>query len=362
MRIKEHLREIPFFTGRDLWTALAAYLQTDFPAHAVFVIADSTVAALYRETAAQALRSHRGFREVLSFPAGEQHKSRAQKEQLEDLLLLHKAGRDSVIVALGGGVTGDLAGYLAATLHRGVPLVHVPTSLVAQVDSSIGGKVGVNHPAGKNLIGAFYQPRAVFCDVNLLRTLPGEEFCSGMAEVIKYAVILDDELWRRLESENAAILRREPGILEQIVVRCASLKIRVVEEDEKEAGYRSILNFGHTAGHAIEHLSGYRVKHGFAVAEGMRVAARLSQRLLGYPGEQVERLETLLDLYHLKRVDRGQFSTGEIWNCILSDKKARQQAPRFTLMRSPHCPELFYPVEKQELSHALAASAEISQK
>ncbi|MCK6620416.1 MAG: 3-dehydroquinate synthase [Calditrichaceae bacterium] len=356
IRIKEHLREIPFFVGRDLWAALAAYLQTDFPAHSLFVIADSTVAALYGEAAAGALRPHGGFRDILTFPAGEQYKSRARKEQLEDLLLLGKAGRDSVIVALGGGVTGDLAGYLAATLHRGVPLVHLPTSLMAQVDSSIGGKVGVNHPAGKNLIGAFYQPRAVFCDTAFLKTLPEEEFFNGMAEVIKYAVILDDELWRRLDSESAPILRREPGLLEQIVLRCASLKIKVVEADEKESGYRSILNFGHTAGHAIEHLSEYRIKHGFAVAEGMRIAARLSHQLLGYPRERVEDLDKLLELYGLKGVGREQFSAEEIWNCICSDKKARRQAPRFTLLRSPHHPELFYPVEKQELSHALAAS------
>lgn len=356
IRIKEHLREIPFFVGRELWPALAAYLQSAFPAHTLFVIADSTVAALYGQTAARALRTHRGFRDILTFPAGEQYKSRAQKEQLEDLLLLGKAGRDSVILALGGGVTGDLAGYLAATLHRGVPLVHLPTSLMAQVDSSIGGKVGVNHPAGKNLIGAFYQPEAVFCDATFLKTLPEEEFFNGMAEVIKYAVILDDELWDWLENESASILRREPAVLEQIVLRCAALKIKVVEADEKESGYRSILNFGHTAGHAIEHLSEYRIKHGFAVAEGMRIAARLSHQLLGYPWQRVEGLDRLLELYGLKRVGQGQFSAEALWNCICSDKKARQQTPRFTLMKSPHHPELFYPVEKQELSHALAAS------
>jgi 3-dehydroquinate synthase len=354
IRFKEQLLQSTFQVGRNLWKPLANFLVEYFPTHSVFFISDSNVADIYAGTVRQSLRNHPGFRDILVFPAGEQNKSRIQKERLEDLLLLQKAGRDSVIVAMGGGVTGDLAGYVAATLHRGVPLFHLPTSLLAQVDSSIGGKVGINHPVGKNLIGAFYQPQAVFCDVDFLRTLPEEEFLNGMAEVIKYAIILDDQLWELLEQESAQILQRLPEVLEDVIVRCAELKIKVVMADEKESGYRSILNFGHTVGHAVEHLSGYQVKHGFAVAVGMNVAARLSHRLLNYPRERVQRLEKLIRTYGLNRVELKQFSPAEIWEAIKKDKKARQQTPRFTLMKTVDQPELFYPVEKQELEDVLS--------
>lgn len=356
IRIKEHLREILCLVGRNLWEPLRSHLETHFSGHAIYVISDSIVANLYADTTREKLGSLREFRDILSFSAGEQSKSRTQKERLEDLLLLEKAGRDTVIIAMGGGVTGDLGGYVAATLHRGIPLIHLPTSLLAQVDSAIGGKVGINHPAGKNLIGAFYQPQAIFCDVDFLQTLPDEEFYSGMAEVIKYAVILDEELWAQLETESGHILRRETAVLEEIVSRCAAWKIKVVEADEKEGGYRSILNFGHTVGHAVEQLSGYRIKHGFAVAAGMLFAAKLSHIKLQYPRERVGRLEKLLETYHLNRVDIKQFSLEEIWNCIQSDKKARRQVPRFTLMKTVNQPELFYPVEKQELTNVINES------
>jgi 3-dehydroquinate synthase len=355
IRIKEQLRETTFHVGRNLWKPLSAYLKEFFPTHSLFLITDSNLADIYAETARKNLHGHAGFRDILVFPAGEHNKSRAQKERLEDLLLVQKAGRDSVIVAMGGGVTGDLAGYVSATLHRGVPLIHLPTTLLAYVDSSIGGKVGINHPAGKNLIGAFYQPETVFCDVDFLRTLPEEEFVNGMAEVIKYAVILDDQLWNLLEAESAKVLQRDPEMLEDIIVRCAQWKIKVVEADEKESGYRSILNFGHTVGHALEKLSGYQIKHGFAVAAGMLVAARLSQRLLNYPPDRIQRLEKLLRMYHLIQVEIKEFSPDEIWETIKGDKKARRQAPRFSLMKSVNQPELLYPVEKQELKDVLSS-------
>jgi len=233
--------------------------------------------------------------------------------------------------------------------------VHLPTSLLAQVDSSIGGKTGVNHPAGKNLIGAFYQPQAIFCDVKFIDTLPDDEFISGMGEVIKYAVTLDDELWGWLEKERQAILDREPRTLQKVIERCAKLKIKIAESDEKEAGLRSILNFGHTVGHAIEQLSEYRLKHGFAVAAGMFVAAKLSERYLNYPKERAKRLENLLQSYHLNRVDFSDFKINEIWESMLSDKKTRQQIPRFSLMNASNQPELFYPIEKRELENVLGS-------
>ncbi len=353
IHIRASAREIPCFVGSDLWESLTGFLREHHRTHRIYVISDELVADLYGPTLRDHLRSHPGFQEVLTFPAGEASKSRQQKDRLEDRLLSARAGRDSLLIAMGGGVTGDLVGYVAATLHRGVPLVHLPTSLLAQVDSSIGGKVGINHPAGKNLIGAFYQPRAIFCDANFLRTLPAEEFLNGMAEVIKYAAILDDELWEWLDVHSEALLNRDTALVQKVIARCAALKIAVVEADEKESGYRSILNFGHTVGHAIEQLSGYRIKHGFAIAAGMRVAARLSHRRLGYPAERLKRLDDTLAGYHLNRVNPKDFPLDDIWNCILTDKKARDQKPRFSLINAANKPELFYPIPKQELENVL---------
>lgn len=349
-------RKINFHTGPNLWPALVDYLQTNFPTHGIFVIADNQVAALFGEIVAGKLVSHPDFRGMLTFPTGEQSKCRVEKDRLEDILLEKKAGRDTVLIAMGGGVTGDMVGYIAATLHRGVPLIHLPTSLLAQVDSSIGGKVGINHSAGKNLIGAFYQPAAVFADTESLKTLSDDEFINGMAEVIKYAATLDDELWDWLESDSEKILAREPAMLEKIVARCAAIKIDVVSADEKEGNYRSVLNFGHTAGHAIELLSRYRIKHGFAIAAGMKIAAALSQKCLAYPQRRVDRLAKLLDTYELNRVDTHEFSLDEIWQCMLTDKKSRQQQPHFSLMNADNKPALFYPITKTELADVFFAS------
>ncbi len=352
MQIKERFRKIPFFIGEELWESLLDYLLEHFPNHSIFVISDSQVARLYAETARQRLLAHRFFKEVLTFPAGEQSKSYQQKMYLEDLLLHYQAGRDSLVIAMGGGVTGDLAGYVAATLHRGIPLIHLPTTLLAQVDSSIGGKVGINHTVGKNLIGSFYQPQAIFANVNFLKTLSKEDFLNGMAEVVKYAIILDESLGEFLVRESKKILQRDNETLKNIITRCVELKMKVVESDEKEKGYRSVLNFGHTAGHAVEKLSEYSIKHGFAIAAGMRVAARLSHQKLQYPSEKIERLNQLLQTYSLNRVDLQQFTIEQIWQCIITDKKARQQRPHFTLINNKSEPKLFQQIEKWELEHA----------
>ncbi|MEL6824301.1 MAG: 3-dehydroquinate synthase family protein, partial [Calditrichota bacterium] len=262
---------VPFIAGFGLWRQLDGFLRENYPSHRKFVIADENLGRLYGQSTDALAEKY----EWLTFPAGEVEKSRERKAALEDELFKRGAGRDSVLIALGGGVTGDLVGYIAASFQRGVPLIQMPSSLLAQVDSSIGGKVGINHASGKNLLGAFYHPAAVFSDIALLRSLPDEELYNGMAEVIKYAVILDDQLWQILEEKAAAILKRDPEVLENVITRCARLKIDVVEQDEREGDLRSLLNWGHTVGHAIENLSEYRVKHGFAIAAGMMVAAVL---------------------------------------------------------------------------------------
>ncbi len=259
------------------------------------IVSDTNVAPLYGKRA-QASLAKAGIDSVLiTVPAGETAKSLKTVQSCYDRLAAERLERKSFIVALGGGVVGDLSGFLAATYLRGIAFVQVPTTLLAQVDSSVGGKVGVNLRAGKNLVGAFYQPRLVLCALDTLRTLPMREFRAGLAEVIKYGIIADAALFARLERALPRLLHREPGTLSAVVARCCELKAEVVRQDEKESGLRAILNFGHTIGHALEAISHYGTYlHGEAIAIGMLAAARLSAQTLGLPGSQVERIAALL--------------------------------------------------------------------
>src|SRR5262245_59401693 len=244
------------------------------------VVADSHTADHGRtiKAALQAAGLRTGF---VAVPAGEESKSPGQLAHLYDALYELAADRNTTVVAVGGGVVGDLAGYAAATYNRGLPLVMVPTSLLAMVDSSVGGKTGINHPKGKNLIGAFHQPAGVWIDTAYLDTLPEREFRSGLAEVVKYGVILDAEFFAWLEANASAILAREPESLVRIISRSCRLKADVVEKDEREeTGLRAVLNYGHTFAHTFETVGGYGAwLHGEAVAAGMICASRLAEKL-----------------------------------------------------------------------------------
>ena len=255
------------------------------------VISDRNVAPRFAKAVQLSLKKA-GFNSVLiTVPAGETAKSLKVVEQCYDALAKHRLERKSFIVALGGGVVGDLAGFVAATYLRGVAFVQVPTTLLAQVDSSVGGKVGVNLKAGKNLVGAFHQPRLVLCDIDALRTLPVREFRAGLAEVIKYGIIYDAVLFARLERDLAKLLKREPKTLTEVIARCCEIKAEVVGQDETESGLRAILNFGHTIGHAIENISGYgKYLHGEAISIGQIAAARISAATLGLDAGEVKRI------------------------------------------------------------------------
>lgn len=232
---------------------------------------------------------------LLKVPAGETAKSLKTVQACYDQLAAHRLERKSFIVALGGGVVGDLAGFVAATYLRGIAFVQVPTTLLSQVDSSVGGKVGVNLKAGKNLVGAFYQPRLVLCDLSSLVTLPDREYRSGLAEVIKYGIIYDAQLFKKLERDMPKLLQRRTETLAAVVARCCEIKAEVVRQDETESGLRAILNFGHTVGHALEAISGYgRFLHGEAIAIGQVAAARLSAGLLGLTDPELRRIRELL--------------------------------------------------------------------
>jgi 3-dehydroquinate synthase len=258
------------------------------------VITDSNVGKKLAKAALKSL-SASGFQPVLiTVPAGEKSKRLAVVEKCFDQLAAHRLERKSFIVALGGGVVGDLAGFVAATYLRGIPFVQAPTTLLAQVDSSVGGKTGVNLKAGKNLVGAFYQPQLVLCDLDALKTLPKREYISGLAEVIKYGVIYDAVLFAQLERNLPKLLQRDAATLRNVIARCCEIKAEVVGQDETESGLRAILNFGHTIGHAIENSSGYgKFLHGEAISIGQVAAAKLSQKILGLPSGDAERIEKL---------------------------------------------------------------------
>src|SRR5512137_578604 len=267
---------------------------------------------------------------VVTVPPGEESKSLDQAAGLCRELVRAGLDRGSALLALGGGVIGDLTGFVAATLFRGIAFLNLPTTLLAQVDSSVGGKTGVNLPEGKNLVGTFYQPRLVVADVLALRTLPAREFRSGLAEVVKHAMIADAELFRTLEEDADQILAREPSALQAIIGRNCAIKAKVVEADEREAGVRAVLNFGHTVGHAVEAASGYgRVTHGEAVAYGMLVAAGLSVRRGLCPAADAKRLETLLRRFGLVPEVRPKPELLERY--IIRDKKVRDGVLQFVL-------------------------------
>ncbi len=269
---------------------------------------------------------------VACVPEGEASKSLDEAGRLAREMVAARLDRGSAILGLGGGVVGDLAGFVAAILFRGIPFINLPTTLLAQMDSSIGGKTGVNLPEGKNLVGAFHQPRLVVADVLTLRTLPDREFRSGMAEVVKHAMIADARLFASLEVETGRILARDPAVLQPLVARSCAIKARVVEADEREGGIRAILNFGHTVGHALEAALGYgNVTHGEAVAFGMLLASELSVRRGLCPRADAGRLRVLLGKLGLLSAPIPPLESLEKY--IVSDKKMQDGVIQFVLTR-----------------------------
>ena len=298
------------------------------------VITDRNVAPHYGQAAVENLEAA-GFEPILiTVPAGETAKSLKVVASCYDQLAEQRLERKSFVVALGGGVVGDLAGFVAATFLRGIDFVQIPTTLLAQVDSSVGGKVGVNLKAGKNLVGAFYQPRFVLCDLETLETLPVREYRAGLAEIIKYGIIHDVELFRRLEQAMPKLLQREPDTLASVVARCCQIKAGVVGQDETESGLRAILNFGHTIGHALEAVSGYgKFLHGEAIAIGQLLAAKLSAELLGLPQRDVERIAVLFEKAGLPtHIKLSPAQQEKLFEAMRHDKKVSEGIVKFVLV------------------------------
>ncbi len=296
------------------------------------IVTDTNVAALYLETLQDILHES-GWRDLTTIllPPGESSKQPNLLQRIYDQALGAGIDRQTPVLALGGGVIGDLAGFAAATLLRGLPLVHLPTSLIAQVDSSIGGKTGINHALGKNLIGAFYQPKLVLTDLDLLQSLPELEWRSGLAEVVKHGLIADAGFAEELSVNWDRILRRDPAIIRRMVLRAAEIKAEVVSEDEREASRRAILNFGHTFAHAIERIAGYgEFTHGEAVALGMRAAARVSAML--NPDLPHEIIHSLLQRLPVRNSIR-HLDPKELLRAMYYDKKVQSGSLRLILLQ-----------------------------
>lgn len=297
-----------------------------------FVVTDEPVRP-HADTVGESLRALDFEVATESLPGGEGQKSLAAASQLYDRLAGLRADRRTLVVAVGGGVIGDLAGFVASTWNRGLPLLMVPTTLLAMVDSSVGGKVGINHPRGKNLIGSFHQPVGVWVDTTTLRTLPDREFRSGLAEVVKYGVILDPDFFAFLEGSAPVILRRESDAVGRIVARSCRLKADVVERDEREVtGVRAVLNYGHTFAHAFEAVGGYGAwLHGEAVSAGMVAASRLAEALGRVPGDVTRRQVDLLRSFGLPTTIPPAWPVEELLAAMRSDKKNQDGRLRFVL-------------------------------
>lgn len=334
VRVELGERSYPIVIGAGTLPELGAAVKARTGASKAFVITVPPVAKRYapaveRSLAAVGIQSRR-----FVIPDGERSKNLREAEKLYDALLAAEVDRSSVIIALGGGVVGDLSGFVAATLLRGVAFVQVPTTLLAMIDSSVGGKTGVNVKRGKNLVGAFHQPRLVWIDAATLKTLPRRELLAGLAEGVKHAAIRDAKLFAWLERELERLIALEPEIVLPFLARNCAIKAEIVSRDEREAGERMLLNFGHTLGHAVEKLSRYKgVLHGEAVAMGMSFAARRSEELgLATPGSGV-RLIALLARAGLP-VDLPPFTRRAYLDALSSDKKKRDERIRFVALRA----------------------------
>jgi 3-dehydroquinate synthase len=328
-------RSYPIFIGSNLLGRIGQQCAKLRLGRRCAVVTDQNVAKKYAKPVLASLQSAGFAAALITVPAGETSKSLRSVQACCDLLARHRLERNSFILALGGGVVGDLAGFLAAIYLRGIAFVQAPTTLLAQVDSSVGGKVGVNLAAGKNLVGAFYQPRFVMCDLDSLATLPPREYRSGLAEVIKYGIIYDAALFARLERDLDALLRRDVAVLGAIVARCCEIKAEVVAQDETESGLRAILNYGHTIGHALEAISGYgKFLHGEAISVGQVAATWLSVAVSGLPETEARRIETLFQRAGLPvRIRLTPRQQERLFEAMRLDKKVDAGQIRFVLAR-----------------------------
>ncbi len=353
IRVNLGPRSYDLVVTSDALAGVGPFARQRVKSSRALVVTDEHVTA-HAEKVASALENAGMRTETAVRPSGEGQKSLAVAAELYDRLVDMQADRQTLITAAGGGVIGDLAGFVASTFNRGLPLLMVPTTLLAMVDSSVGGKVAVNHPRAKNLIGTFHQPIGVWIDIETLATLPDREYASGLAEVVKYGVIMDPELFAFLETRCDSIRRREPETVRRIVARCCQLKADIVEKDEREeTGLRAILNYGHTFAHAFESVAGYGSwLHGEAVAAGMICASRLAERRGLIPKEITQRQRSLLKAFGLP-IAPEVWSIDSLLAAMRNDKKALAGKLRFILPRRLGEVALFDDVPEQDVRSVL---------
>jgi len=319
--------------GKDIIDRMALIIAKSHKAGHYVMITDNCVGSLYGKKLLSSLKDAGLNVHMIEFPAGEASKNINTVLDIAGNLLKLEADRETCLIALGGGVVGDITGFVASIFMRSVPYIQIPTTLIAQVDSSIGGKTGVDLPHGKNLLGTFYQPCAVFADLGFLDTLPEKEFNNGLAEIIKYGAIDDEKMFRTLESNMEAIKLKDPKYLLGLVENCCQIKKSIVEIDEKEQGLRRILNFGHTLGHALETISQYTITHGEGVALGMIAAARLSEKMGYLKGNETKRIEALIRSAGLPGKIPKSFAGDSIIPLLRMDKKKKGDIIHFVLLK-----------------------------
>jgi len=326
------------FIGEDIMDREGWITTVKNHADRYVIITDSDVNPLYGEMVRAKLAETALPVDVIEIPAGESSKSVTTVLDVARQLVRLKVSRKSLLIALGGGVVGDLTGFIASIYMRSIPYVQIPTTLLAQVDSSVGGKTGVDLPEGKNLLGTFYQPKAVYIDLSFLKTLSDKDFANGLAEIIKYGIMGDYNLFEFLEHESDGIKKRNLSLMKSLVGRSCKIKADIVEMDEKELGLRRILNFGHTLGHAVEAASGYSLFHGEAVSIGMVGAAKISHRLDYLDRASCQRIADLIKHYHLPTKIPAGLDTSQIMAFMATDKKSVGGQLHFVLVKKIGAP------------------------
>lgn len=322
----------PIFIGAGTRLRLPQWVKRHFPKHTVVVISDSTVMHLYGRDLVKQFKRAKARIISISFPAGESSKTHVEKQRIERQMFEKGCGRDSIVIALGGGVTGDLAGYVAATYMRGIPVIQVPTTLLAMVDSSIGGKTGVDTDYGKNLIGAFWQPKAVFADTDCLRTLPQAHIVNGLVEALKMFLTNDAKAFHSLMHHIGKAINNDSRVLTSVIKRAVAIKSDVVSRDENESNERMVLNLGHTVGHALEYMADYRMMHGVAVALGILVEAKAAE-LMGHLSEQgFEAIKAVLLQLSISPNQLKNFDIQKVLKAMRLDKKVQVGTVRYVLL------------------------------
>lgn len=319
-------------TGKGIFNNLKNFIEKNLHPDKIIIITDENVFQFYeRKINAELIVNSNNFH-ILKIPAGEESKSQKVRDELENEIISLKPSRETVLVAIGGGVVGDITGFLASIILRGIRYVQVPTSVIAQVDSAIGGKTGINTKHSKNLIGTFHHPSLVLVDIEFLKTLPDEEFFNGVAEILKSMLIASKEGFEFLENNLDKLMLRDEKVIKRLIEESIKVKVNVVKKDPDEKNLRKILNFGHTIGHAIESLSGYKLKHGFAVVEGIIVESYLSFLVNGLSEVDLFRIQYIVDKLKLDKNERRKYSFKKVFEKMSYDKKRVNDQITFSLL------------------------------